>query len=610
MTASPTSPANSTLPAFEQSSWDLSELLPQTTAYATSMAMEGKLLELEDLTNRLEERRPELNAEMTSATLLDFLRLYEELLEKINIVEGYGHLWFSSDTQSNEALSYRNRVTQLVTDLDNRTLFFGLWWKSLSDEEANRLLPQGEDGLTSDYRHYLENGRRWKPFTLDEMAEQVVNLKHANGVEGLVTLYSILTNRLEFNFESDGEKQTLTRDQLMGHVYSNDPEKRAAAYQELYRVFGKEATVLGQIYTYRVRDWYNETISLRGFSSPIAYRNLQNDVPDEAVDTLLEVVQEQRGLFQRFFRKKAQWLGVEKLRRYDIYAPISEGGKEISWDQAVQEVLTTFEDFHPQIGELAKRVFEQKHIDSEVRKGKRGGAFCSTIGPKLTPWVLVNFTGRARDVAEIAHELGHAVHSMLADQHSLLTQHPCLPLAETASVFSEMLVTERLLERESDPLARRELLAHAISDLYATVMRQAYFVLFEREAHDAILAGRSLEDLQELYLENLAEQFGDSVEVSPEFCNEWVSIPHIFHTPFYCYAYSFGQLLVLSLFRRYQEEGEAFIPIYLKMLSIGGSAPTAAVLEEAGVDMTDPDFWRGGFAVIENLLEELERLPL
>ena len=212
-------------------------------------------------------------------------------------------------------------------------------------------------------------------------------------------------------------------------------------------------------------------------------------------------------------------------------------------------------------------------------------------------------------MAEIAHELGHAIHSMLADQHSLLTQHPCLPLAETASVFSEMLVTERLLERESDPLARRELLAHAMSDLYATVVRQSYFVLFERQAHDAVLAGRSLQDLRELYLKNLAEQFGDSVEVAPEFCDEWVSIPHIFHTPFYCYAYSFGQLLVLSLFRRYQEEGESFVPTYLKMLAHGGSAPTEEVLQEAGVDMTDPEFWRGGFAVIENLLEELERLP-
>jgi oligoendopeptidase F len=271
-------------------------------------------------------------------------------------------------------------------------------------------------------------------------------------------------------------------------------------------------------------------------------------------------------------------------------------------------VLDTFSRFHPLLSDLAERVFADNHIDSEVRKGKRGGAFCSTIGPRYSPWVLVNYNGRVRDVATLAHELGHAVHSMLAEHHSGLTQHPSLPLAETASVFAEMLMTDRLLSEEKDPLARRELLVASVDDVYATVLRQAYFVRFELDAHRAILEGRSVDEIGELYMDNLREQFGDSIELEPEFQYEWLSIPHIFHTPFYCYAYSFGQLLVLALYRRFQEEGEAFKPGYLKLLSHGGSARPQQILAEMGIDMTDPDFWQGGFEVVESRIEELEAL--
>jgi len=245
-----------------------------------------------------------------------------------------------------------------------------------------------------------------------------------------------------------------------------------------------------------------------------------------------------------------------------------------------------------------------------VRKGKRGGAFCATVRPDVTPYVLLNYTGKVRDVATLAHELGHALHSMLAEKHSMLTQHPSLPLAETASVFAEILLTERLLAKEEDVLVRRELLAAAVDDMYATVMRQAFFVRFEQAAHQAILENAAPEQLNALYLENLREQFGDSVEIAPEFEHEWISIPHIYNTPFYCYAYSFGQLLVLALYRRYQQEGDAFKPGYLKLLTYGGSAHPEHILREAGVDMTDPAFWQGGFDVISSMIDELETMQL
>lgn len=587
---------------WPQTGWNLSDLLPEPS----EAILEEQMSALEQATATFENQRSVLLPEMAPAAFLDVLRHFEEILGAMTRLAAYGQLWFSADTQSSEALTFRNRVEQATTGLTNRILFFEVWWKELSDEDADRLLPVAPEH--DDYRQYLLDLRRWRPYRLDEAREQLINLKDADGISGLVTLYSMLTNRLEFHLEVDGEERTLTRDGLMTYAYSSDPETRAAVYRELYRVYGDEATILRQIYTYRVRDWHNENQLLRGFASPISVRNTHNDVPDEAVDTLLDVIRDNRGQFQRFFRLKAGWLGMERLRRYDVYAPLKESDREIPWSEAVELVLGTFRDFHPRLGELAERVFRESHIDSEVRKGKRGGAFCSTVLPSLTPWVLVNFTGRPRDVAEVAHELGHAVHSMLAEHHSLLTQHPSLPLAETASVFAEMLVTERLLEHERDPLVRREMLAKSLADIYATVLRQAYFVLFEREAHAAILAGRPLADLDRLYLENLRDQFGDSVEVADEFRHEWVSIPHIFHTPFYCYAYSFGQLLVLALYRRYQQEGEAFKPGYLRLLAYGGSARPEDILAEAGIDLRDRAFWQGGFDVITSLIDELERL--
>ncbi|NPA90576.1 MAG: M3 family oligoendopeptidase [Chloroflexi bacterium] len=579
--------------------WDLSDLMPD----ATPETLEARLRALEEAVTAFEAHRSHLRPDMDPEEFLQILKEYEAIVETIHTLSGFAQLWFSENTQSPEALDYRNRVQQVLADVENRLLFFSIWWKSLSDEEAERLLPSAPEH--ADYRHFLLSLRRFKPFTLDERSEQIINLKDANGVEALLTLYAMLTNRLEFELEVDGEIRRLTRDELMAYAYSPRAELREAAYKALYKVYGEESPILAQVYINRVRDWHNENIRLRGFSSPIAVRNLLNDIPDRAVDVLLTVARENAPLFQKYFRLKAEWLGVKKLRRYDIYAPLSASDRRISYDEAVRLVLDTLEQFDPDVAAKARRVFEEGHIDSEPRKGKRGGAFCMTVSPRYTPWVLVNFTGRLRDVATLAHELGHAIHSMLAEHHSILTQHPPLPLAETASVFSEMLLTDRLLREEQDPLARRELIASALDDMYATVMRQAYFVLFEKEAHTLINQGTSVQELYRVYMDLLEEQFGDSVDVSEEFRYEWVSIPHIYYTPFYCYAYSFGQLLVLALYRQYQEEGAPFIPKYLKLLAYGGSARPAEILQEMGIDIESPEFWQKGFDVIADMMERL-----
>jgi oligoendopeptidase F len=257
---------------------------------------------------------------------------------------------------------------------------------------------------------------------------------------------------------------------------------------------------------------------------------------------------------------------------------------------------------------LAKKVFEENHLDSEIRARKRGGAFCYAALPELTPWVMINYDGHARDIATLAHELGHAIHAMLADKHSVLTHQASLPLAETASVFAEMQLTDQLLKQESDPSVRRDLLANALDDAYITVMRQAYFTVFEKDAHEMIANNASLDELTEHYMETLKEQFSDALELSDDFKWEWISIPHLYHSPFYTYAYSFGQLLVLALYQQYRREGDAFIPNYLKILSYGGSESPMKILTEAGFDITSPDFWQGGFDVLESMIAELDEL--
>jgi len=375
-------------------------------------------------------------------------------------------------------------------------------------------------------------------------------------------------------------------------------------------VYGEEGPILGQIYQTLVRDWRNEKVDLRKFESPLAARNLVNDIPDEVVDTLLEVCQRNAILFQRFFNLKARWLGVERLRRYDIYAPVAKSEKTYEYGAAAEMVLDSFREFEPALADLAERVFADDRLDSEVRKGKRGGAFCATVVPEMTPWVLLNYQGRAEDVATMAHELGHAIHSMLAAEHSLFTYHASLPLAETASTFGEMMLIDRLLVEEEDAEVRRDLLFRQMDDAYATIMRQAFFALFERQAHDMVQQGASVDELAEVYMENLKDQFGEAVDLSEEFRWEWVSIPHIYQVPFYVYAYAFGQLLVLSLYQQFKAEGEAFKPRYLKILAAGGSESPTNILSQAGIDISQAEFWQGGFDVLADLVEQLEAIPL
>ena len=582
---------------YEQSRWSLNDLFPSSD----SKELEHAFGSLEKLVADFESRRDELKDAIHTEEFIEIIKELEEITKLIQRIGGFANLWFTEDTQDQSAQAMVAKIEQLSAEVSNRVLFFSIWWKSLDDKTAKKLMKG-----TGDYLYWLEEMRHFKPYTLTEPEEKIINIKDVTGSSALVTLYDAFTNRYTFNISVDGEKKELTRGELMTYVRMSDADLRERAYQELYRVYGNDGPILGQMYQTRVRDWRNELINLRGYETPISARNLHNDIPDTVIDTLLDVCQKNAGVFQRFFDLKAQLLGVKKLSRYDIYAPVTNSNKEYAFGKAAELILDSFKQFDPRFAQMARRVMNEKHVDSQVRKGKRSGAFCATVNPELTPWVLVNYQGHSDDVATLAHELGHAIHSLLASDHSIFTQHSCLPLAETASTFGEMMLVDRLLEEEKDAGVRRDLLFRQVDDSYATIMRQAFFALFEKTAHKMTGEGASVDELSEVYFDNLKNQFGKNMDIGEEFRWEWVSIPHIYHVPFYVYAYAFGKLLVLSLYKQYKEEGESFKPRYINILSTGGSKAPMDVLSESGIDILQASFWQGGFDVVAGLVRQLE----
>ena len=579
--------------------WSLTDLFPA----ADSRELKDAFKELESRAAALESKRPLLTDKISQLEFLTLIGELEMLYRLGHRVASFAELLFSMNTQNQAALGLMAQTEQLLSEIQNRTLFFSLWWKDLAEDVAAPLMENA-----GDYSYWLEEMRHYKPHTLTEAEEKIINTKNVTGVSAFNTLYDSLTNRYVFKVEVDGETKELTRGELMSLVRSSDPDLRARAYRELYKVYGDDAPILGQMYQTIVRDWRNEEVTLRHHKTPISARNLANDLPDEVIDLLLETCRANTAVFERFFKLKARLLGMEKLRRYDIYAPIAEADKAYDYSKAAAKVLQSFSQFDERFAKLAERVFAEDHLDAEVRKGKRGGAFCATSTPDLTPWVLLNYQGKTDDVATMAHELGHAIHSMLAEHHSLFTQHANLPLAETASTFGEMMLVDQLLAEEPDEKVRRDLLFKQMDDAYATIQRQAFFALFEKQAHQMVIDGASVDEISAAYMENLKIQFGDAVEVADEFKYEWVSIPHIYGVPFYVYAYTFGQLLVLSLYKQFKAEGESFKPRYIQLLAAGGSKAPMKILADAGVDVRKPAFWQGGFDVLREMVDKLEKI--
>ena len=576
--------------------WDLTELVKDPVRQ-----LDTHLAAIDAQVTQIESARNTLTPKLSASDFASTLNLSETVAQSTARLGAYAYLWFSENTKDSKARSFKANVEERLTTLQNRLLFFELWWQSIDETNAARLL----DG-SGDVRYHLETIRRYKPHTLTEPEEKVINIKNVTGRSAVNTLYDVVTNGLTFTMKVSGKRHTLNREGLMSYVRSPKAAVRQAAYQELYRVFSAQRDVLGEMYKTLVNDWKNENVSLRHFTSPIAARNLGNDVPDQAVDVLLSVCAENADLFQHYFRLKARICGIRSMSRYHLYAPHRSDVSKYRYADAVRMVLEAYRGFSPRLADLAQQVFSDGHIDAPTRPGKLGGAYCYSVVPGLTPYVMLNYTGDARDIATMAHELGHAVHGMLAAHHSVFTFHSTLPLAETASVFGERILSDALMQQESNKKVRQGLLLSQLDDIYATVLRQAYFVRFERTAHQMIGDGATGDQLAQTYLSELRQQFGKAVKVPDEFQWEWLTIPHIYASPFYCYAYSFGNLLVLALYRTYQQEGPSFVPKYLDLLATGGAMSPERILASVKVDMTSKAFWQSGFSTIRDMIGQLE----
>jgi oligoendopeptidase F len=595
--------------ALKVGRWDLADLVRDPSGDEFARLLKS----IEDQIAQFEKSRQILRPGISAAEFEDMIHALESVSEKIAIASGYAHLRYYADTSSNEASALVIGMEKLASDIGNRTLFFDLWFKKqLDDENADRLI----SAIPPVYREYLRHKRLVAKYSLSEPEEKIINTLDVTGTRALVKIYDKITSSLEFTMKLKRgrkvvEKKFDNKEKLVSLVRSPDGRVREAAYKALLEVYKKNSGVLGEIYQNVAIQWRDEAISMRGYRTPISVRNTANNLEDATVEALLSSCRKNSAIFQDYFREKAKILGMKKLRRYDLYAPISSkaaDSKKFAYGKAVTSVLDTFGDFHPEVRKLAERVFAEDHVDSEIRKAKRGGAFCYTVTPKTTPYVLLNFDGQSRDVATLAHEFGHAIHSMLASDKPIMVSHAPLPLAETASVFAEMLLNEKLAEKMSKR-ERRILLAEKIDDMYATTIRQAYFTLFEVDAHRAIAeGGATIDAVAKMYLENLNDQFGTSITVTPDFQWEWVYIPHFYHTPFYTYAYSFGNLLVLSLYKQYKLEGKSFVPKYMKILSAGGSRKPEELLTEAGIDISREEFWQQGFDYAKEMVEQLKSL--
>ena len=574
---------------YKLESWDLSTIM--------SKDVTKTFADIESRTKSIEKRKSQLTSTISSKDFMQFIKDFESLHILIAKMSYSVGLKSAEDSTDQTTAALKSKIDHFLMRIDNRLLYFDLWFKKLPDEKAKELIQE-----SGNFHYYLECIRRTKPYTLRESEEKIITIKDVTGVSSLITVYDILTSQFTFEFE----EKTLNQNELAVMMRDPSAKRRELAYKTLFEKFDHYKDVITEIYKQSVNDWREENVHLRGYKNPIHVRDMSNDLPSDAVKAVLSVCKENHSLFQRYFSLKKKRLGVDKIRRFDVYAPITTKTEKISYDKAIKLVLETFEDFSPDFSKHANEIIENKHIHSTLQKGKNPGAFCATVTTDTPPYILLNYTGTLRDVSTLAHELGHGIHACLASHQTEFTNHATLPLAETASTFAELLLLERLLKQQ--PESAESLLFAHLDNMYATIIRQASFVEFEIKAHKMIEDGKTRDEISAMYLKALKSQLGKDVEVDDMFKSEWSVVPHFFHTPFYCYAYAFGNLLALALFETYKEEGESFVPKLIDMLASGGSESPVTITKKLGIDICSKEFWRKGFVVIEELLKRTEKL--
>ncbi len=566
--------------------WDLSEILPK--------GMEHARRELEERVAAFELWKPKLTT-LAPEDILPIADAHADLTMRISKIYRYAHLRFSENTKDQEAAAGYTSALNFITAIGNRRLFLDQWVKDLPDDIAQRLI-----NASGFHRHYFELIRMRKPYMLGESEEKIVNLKNANGFEALNKVYAIITSA--FTYPVQG--QQLTRDELTIKCKDPSPAIREEAYRALHDKHRACRDVLGEIYRAIVTDWREEHVTLRKQAQPIHARNLMNDLPNEAVEAVIRVTERNFPIFHRFFALKKKKLGIQNFTRYDIYAPISAKPHAVQYDEAVSLISESFKSFSPTLEHHAMEMFRQQHVHARIQPNKRTGAFCSFPGTDMLPYVHVNYAGNVHDARTLAHEIGHAVHFILASKQSPLTTMPGLPIAETASTFAETVFSDYLMKQQ--PERGEELLFRQLDDAYLNIVRQIGFVKFELEAHELIKQGKTLDELDKAYIKGLRGNVGPSVHVDDMFGSEWYGIPHIYQAPFYCYSYPFGMLLAYSLYERFRKEGQNAVPGILEFFAAGGSESAVGIARKVGADITSDEFWQQGFDFLDGTLKYLE----
>jgi oligoendopeptidase F len=532
--------------------------------------------------------------------LLEGIRRLEDLYERMSRAASYASLTYAADTASQAARDLQQRIEQRSTELENLLLFFELEWLALPQADAEPLI---EHSVLAPYHHYLRSARRYAQHTLSEAEEKIVNEKDVTGPRSWGRLFTELTSGLTFPVERDGVTQELNLSQALALLYEPDRELRRRGSEAIYSVLARNGQVLTFVYDTLVQDHLTMD-RLRHYEHPMAQRHLSNEVPAEAVERMLDVTEQNYPLAQEYFRLKARLLGLPKLATYDQYAPLRQEASRVTYAEAQESVLTALGAFSPSFREMAAEFFDRHWIDAELRPAKRSGAFCAFTSPKVHPYILCNFTDHMRDAATVAHELGHGLHFYLSREQTLFNYVAPLPLAETASVFAEMLVFDHVVGGLDDPREQLAMVTGKIEEIFATVFRQTVLTRYEQGAFARRQQGRlTPEALGDVWMNVHRPYFADAVETPELYRWGWAYIPHFINSRFYCYSYTFGELLVLALYALYRREGASFVPRYTRLLEGGGSRAPEELLAPLGVDFRDPAFWQLGFAELRRLVD-------
>jgi oligoendopeptidase F len=583
--------------------WDLSDLYAGPDDPRIEADLADGIAAAQTFADRYRGRVASLDA----VELADAVDALEALQEPASRAAVYASLLFAGDTTAPRHGALLQRVQERGTEVRNSLVFFELEWVAIEAERAEALLA---DPRLAKRRHLLANMRRMKPHVLSEPEERLLEETANTGARAFSRLFDESLGAMRFPLElPDGSREEKSEEEVLSLLYEPDRELRRRAADALTAGLRQNARLLAYVFNTLVQDKATRD-RLRRFAAPMDDRNLANEIDTVTVAALMTACERRHDLVQRYYRLKRRLLGLDVLYDYDRYAPVLAGEGQRSFDAARDLVLDAYGDFSPRMADVARQFFERRWIDAELRPGKRGGAFSASTVPSAHPYVLLNYTGTLRDVMTLAHELGHGVHQYLARPRGLFEMDTPLTTAETASVFGEMLTFRRLLRDEPDPRVRLGLLCGKLEDAFATVFRQVVMTRFEEKLHAARRSEGELEiaRIGALWMEANRPMFGDAVELRDDYAWWWLYIPHFVHSPFYCYAYAFGELLVLALVQRYDEEGAAFAPRYLAMLEAGGAQSPREVVAHTGLDIGAPDFWERGLVLLEGMVREAESL--